>query len=736
MALGLVLGVALSASVVKGNLYDTPDAAVRGGADIPLAQSRQSKLDLASPVTLEDVEIIARRGAAKLPPVVELDGRQIDAIGAWDISEVLNHLDDIYGGQGEPLILINGRLVPLPSVYGGFPPDAAVRVEVLPPEAAGLYGGRAGQTVYNLVLQPRYSNVDLGLGGVAPTQGGTEAVRLNGQRGAIAGMNSHQLRLAINHDTGLNYGDRNLDDLEAEREQAGLSLRPRVSSLELGGMAMRTLGGWGVVGNLSLRASEAQSTFAAQGTANDSRNDNQGGSLSVGVSGQALGWQVNADMAGSLNLNRQSGWIESENRSRSLGLNLNANRQLFTLPSGDVRAHLRLGLQGSRSEAQRDGIRTASDSQSTQLQARLNLPLIKAAETGWGRMGAVQADIALGRQAADGHQGEDSSLSLAWQPQPKLRLNLGLSHSQSGAVEAMRSLPVTYGVPRTVYDFKRGEAVEILPLIGGNPDLTGPQQQGQTASFFAGPFGSWQWSANLNYNRNRSTNGLSSLGDLTEEVQALFPERFVRSPDGGLLEVDYRPFNIGKALSENLGVNLSLALPIEKVLPPLSETISTVQIRLGYNRQLKAVSQLVPGLAEQDQLVGDGGGRSRQDARLSLETDIRSLRASLSGRWTEGYRSRRLAGTDGPQDLVRDDLLLVSLRLGVRLQSGSVETAGVADTVPRRRAGGTELSVDIDNLFDARPEVRLGSGDRALGYGKDRLDPMGRTLSLNLRRRF
>ena len=748
MALAWVLGVAISAAVSPDSIKEPIHEAATQTVAAAM-QTRQSSADLNDAVTLEDVEIIARRGATKFAPVVELDGLEIDAIGAWDIGEVLARLQPLYGGQGEPLILINGQLVALPRAYSGFPPDAAVRIEVLPPEAAAQYGGRAGQTVYNLVLQPRYANLDVGAGLMAPTQGGSTNLRLDAQRGAIVGMNSHQLRLGMVHDTGLTYGDRDIEDALGQTSRDTLSLKPENTSLDLGGMTSRTIKGWGLMGNFALRENESRSTRPFGDQVYDSRNLTRGGNLSLGLTGRALGWQLNTMTMASLNQSRQTGLNDSENRSQSMGLNLGGSRSLISLPAGEVHANLILNHNRSWAESSRDGLMTETQSDSSQFQARLGVPLFKSGEGRWGRLGTLQADLGLSRQEASGTTGAGHSLGLSWQPQTKVRISLSVSESQSGDFESMRTQPISYGPPRTVYDFRRGEAVDILPLIGGNPNLTAPEQKGMNANLSVGPFSAWSLSTNVSFTRSESRNGIGTLSELTEEVQALLPDRFVRGPDGRLIEVDFRPLNMGSSLNESLGGNLSVTVPTADLWPSWGAAISTLQVRMGFNRQLSAYSELLPGQPRRDALSGDGGGRSRQDMRLSMDATIRDIRASVNARWNEGYRSRRLAGVDSDGDLVRDDLMIMDLRVGWRIKprapviADAVANAGanagesVSQAPPqRRRSAGTELSLDIINLFDTRPDVRLGNGQPAPGYGRDLLDPMGRTVSVNLRRRF
>lgn len=49
---------------------------------------------------------------------------------------------------------------------------------------------------------------------------------------------------------------------------------------------------------------------------------------------------------------------------------------------------------------------------------------------------------------------------------------------------------------------------------------------------------------------------------------------------------------------------------------------------------------------------------------------------------------------------------------------------------------GTRLSLDIDNLFAARTNVRDEQGKTQLGYSGGYLDPLGRSVKLSLRKLF
>jgi outer membrane receptor protein involved in Fe transport len=49
---------------------------------------------------------------------------------------------------------------------------------------------------------------------------------------------------------------------------------------------------------------------------------------------------------------------------------------------------------------------------------------------------------------------------------------------------------------------------------------------------------------------------------------------------------------------------------------------------------------------------------------------------------------------------------------------------------------GTQLRLDVRNLFDAKPKVRDSAGEVPFSYQPDLLDPIGRTVGLSVRKLF
>lgn len=91
-------------------------------------------------------------------------------------------------------------------------------------------------------------------------------------------------------------------------------------------------------------------------------------------------------------------------------------------------------------------------------------------------------------------------------------------------------------------------------------------------------------------------------------------------------------------------------------------------------------------------------------------------------------------GRDGPSDLIIAPFTSGDFRLTFQVMPGGSRIE--SSDAPQRRAGGLQVNFDIDNLFDARREARLGDGTPAPGYGRDVQDPFGRSVRLTLQRRF
>ena len=120
-----------------------------------------------------------RQGSARgdFAPTFELSEDEITSFAAGDLSELLDSLTPLLGGasgasQEQPLILLNGKRISGFREIRSYPPEALIRVDVLPPETGLEYGVQTNQSVINFVLKTSFQQATGELDSRAPTEGG------------------------------------------------------------------------------------------------------------------------------------------------------------------------------------------------------------------------------------------------------------------------------------------------------------------------------------------------------------------------------------------------------------------------------------------------------------------------------------------------------------------------------------------------------------------------------------
>lgn len=687
------------------------------------------------PVVVADVEVWGRRGAAAVAPEIELNGADIDALAAWDIGEVLSRLIEILGVGEQPVVIVNGKRVANASVFNGFPPDALVRAEILPPEAAIIYGGAPGQRVINLVLQPRFGSYDGRAADARPTQGGTYSFSGELRRSVINEEKTYRLGVRTVYDAALLSNDRDLPDMHPEN--GVISLRPRVRNMAANAIATGSIGRWASVFSMNGQVRDSLSTSYLGGSFVESRRRNDSLNGSVGFSGLAAGWSLQANLNGQASRSREDGFLVTQNENQSVGFTGSAGRTVFDLATGPVALAMTGNWAGVRSVTDGGQVRTTNRFQTSEARGSLAVPLSKGnSETSLGRIiGDLQATIGGSVRASSAGGGDGGNLALDWAPRRKLRLGGVWSVASDSVSDTLRFEPLYYEAPRLVFDFRSGQAVMIAPLLGGNPDLRSPRSEQFSLNAAAGPYASWGVSGSVGYQKAETTDGIGSLPELTEDVEAAFPDRFQRDANGRLVSIDYRPMNLSSSLTEGLTTTINFSLP--RPQGAAANEAMVARFSLNYNLQLRNTVALLAGLPDLDRLRGDGGGVSRQSARAMLDAKRGRWGLNASARWQDGYRTRRNGGRDDPADLVVKPFAAVDLKLTFQMMSSSIRASSSNEEGgPRRRSSGLQVNLEVENLFDARPEARLGDGSAAPGYGRDVQDPIGRVVRLSLQRRF
>ncbi|MDJ0276539.1 TonB-dependent receptor [Sphingomonas sp. 2R-10] len=186
---------------------------------------------------VEEIVVTGRPLPGAVPgdikPELQLTPADIRSYGSNSITDLLSELapqtQSVRGG--EPVILINGRRSAGFREIADFPPEALLRVDILPEEVALKFGYRADQKVINFVLRPRFRSYTGEPEGSAPTDGGSSNFEAEG--GLVRIDRDKRFNLNLQAETTSNL-------LESER---GIALNPTGTPFDLTGNVTSTISG-------------------------------------------------------------------------------------------------------------------------------------------------------------------------------------------------------------------------------------------------------------------------------------------------------------------------------------------------------------------------------------------------------------------------------------------------------------------------------------------------------------
>lgn len=137
-----------------------------------------------------------------------------------------------------------------------------------------------------------------------------------------------------------------------------------------------------------------------------------------------------------------------------------------------------------------------------------------------------------------------------------------------------------------------------------------------------------------------------------------------------------------------------------------------------------------PGLPEIDYLNGEASGSTGGRPRHQVEVEGGYYNNGIGLRLSADWRSATRVATGG-EDLRFSPYTTFDLRLFANLG----ERLDLVTKVPFLR--GSTVRLEVNNLFNARPEVRGGAGSAIpFAYQPDRLEPIGRTVGITFRKLF
>jgi iron complex outermembrane recepter protein len=520
----------------------------------------------------------------------------------------------------------------------------------------------------------------------------------------------------------------------------------------------------------------------------------------------------------------------ASSNSDNASLDLLLNGSAFALPAGPVALALKGQVQhlslGTRTV--RTGLATSADLARTQgnFQANVDLPIASSKD------GVLSA---LGKLTLNGNIALDTlsdfgtlitwGAGLNWEPKSGWTVIGSFTREQGAPSVGQLGDPTIVSPNVRVFDFLRGETVDITRLDGGNSNLRNDTRQVWKLGLNLKPFEATDLVFNANFIDTRINDPIASFPTATAELEAAFPDRFTRDGGGRLLQIDNRPVNFDYSQRTELrwGFTLTQALKptaaeraaAEKrvadlrakaaearrsggPLPPEIRALSRnpfgftpgqrppgtgqaataaqpappaaaqpaapaaapppgggggfrgsgggggrggfldgrVQLALFHTVTFRNEIGIRPGLPVLDLLngsaIGSQGGAPRHQVEMRAGAGRRGLGARLSVNWQSATSVLvdPSGATQSPDDLFFSPRLTANLRLFVDLG----QRPEVVTKMPFLR--GSRISLGVDNLLNDRINVKNRLGAEPLGFQRDQLDPLGRTVTLSLRKLF
>jgi hypothetical protein len=732
-----------------------------------------------------------------IPPEVQLDARDVASYGAGSIAELLDAIEPLTRSArgrsgGRPVLLVNGRRISGFAEVRNLPPEAIERVDILPEEVALRYGYRADQRVVNFVLKANFNAVTSEIEGGLATDGGRSRYEAEANILHIDRTGRWNIEAEYQHQSPLFESERNILAREGVLDERDFrTLLAESDRMTVGGTINRTIfGDVSATLNGRLEANDSRSFIGLPPSGDapgltretDSRTAHVGVALNGDI--QPFRWAFTGNFDRGHNESRiETGAVAtvSETFTQVGNAELVASGPLLELPAGEISTSVRIGAerQGLRGESTRGGLfqsRELSRGRGN-VQASLDVPIASR------RRGALDAigDLSLNFNGEVERLSDFGTLTsfgagFNWSPIQEVRVIASFT-DEDGAPSMQQLGDPSVLVPNVrVFDFLRQTTVDIARLEGGNPGLLADSRRIYKLGVTVRPLDETDLTLRADYTNSRIRNPIASFPTATPEIEAAFADRFVRDAAGNLLSIDARPVNFARAERSELRWGFNYSRPLGEQPqrgrggrrgagaegtgegPPAGGRPGGGgrgfgrggfgggrggaggggRLNLGVFHTWHFTDEILirEGVPVLDLLNGSATGSSGGQPRHEIEVQAGAFKdgfgARLTGQWRSGTTvnggADGFGGTSG--DLNFSGLATVNLRLFANLgqQQGLIRSAPWLEN--------TRVSLAVNNLFDSRQRVTDAAGLTPISYQPDYLDPLGRSVTLSLRKQF
>jgi len=458
------------------------------------------------------------------------------------------------------------------------------------------------------------------------------------------------------------------------------------------------------------------------------------------------------------------------------------NGNLFQLPAGPVQTSFKVGAnsKGLDSTTVRSGVTTSRDITRTteSVQGSFNLPITSTRQNFLAKVGELSVNFNAGYDDLSDLGGLTTlGGGLNWSPMKKISFIASYTDEEGAPSTNQINDPLVVTPNVSVFDFTTGQTVLITRTDGGNAALRNDNRQVQKLGVNFKPFDKTELTFNATYTRAQTKNMIASFPAITPDLEAAFPDRFVRDSSGRLVSIDARPVNFASAENENIrwGFNLFKAVgkaaPMDPFGPPagggrfggggmrmgggpggppgggggpggggfggpppgmMKPGQGLFQVSVYHTWRLSDEVTIHKGLPVLDQLDGAAITSRNGQARHEVQVQGGYFKDGLGFRFNGSWKASTWVdgGSTGGQTLYFSDLATVGVNFFANFSVPARKKA--VDKFPILK--GAQVSLNFDNLLDAKQSVHDQNGATPQAYQKDYLDPLGRTVRINFRK--
>jgi hypothetical protein len=322
------------------------------------------------------------------------------------------------------------------------------------------------------------------------------------------------------------------------------------------------------------------------------------------------------------------------------------------------------------------------------------------------------------------------SYGLDWNPIDKVHIDgIYTDHRTAPTVQQLRAPPV-YTPNVELFDFVASQTAYVTEITGGNPSLSETDDRVANFGLSLGPFlGKTVFSAH--YEQSRVSNAIGALPPITSYVELAFPERFMRAPDGTLIELDDRWVNLQNETTDDLKWGFNLWVPLEAAAAPHAMP-NRIEVSLFDTWYLHDTTLIRAGIPVLDLLDGAPSDIAGGQPRHKIEFRTLVYEDGLGGVLSAAWRSPTVVGSGdatAPDPIFFSSLATADIRVFADFERMPI-------TKQYAWAQGARVSLALTNVFDRRQSVHDAAGITPIAFEPGYLDPAGRVVAITLRKVF